>query len=189
MKCRKGFPGSRFWRAAKRGRSPSPKFTTGFTLIELLVVISIISLLASVIFANVNSARLRARDARRIAEVSQLNRALTLYFNSNNYVYPALPSSCGAATWALSSQTTCWAEVANSLNPYLPVFPVDPLNSTINGNAYVYAYQPVKGVSGYRLGANLEGVSPSGKGDGCWAVGAPPDGYPPAFYCMGDNWQ
>ena len=164
-------------------------FGGGFTLIELLVIISIISLLSSIIFANVNSARLRARDARRIAEVGQLNRALTLYFNSYNYTYPALPASCGSATWALSSQTACWADIATILNPYLPAFPVDPLNTTISGNAYVYAYQTINGVSGYRLGANLESLSPSGKGDGCWVVGGEPAGFPAAFYCMGDNWQ
>ena len=166
-------------------------FTFGFTLIELLVILSIISLLSSVIFANVNSARLRARDARRIAELSQLNRALTLYFNSSsgNYTYPPLPASCGSATWALSSQTACWTELAVTLNPYLSVFPVDPINKTIGNDAYVYAYQPINGVLGYRLGANLENVSPSGKGDGCWAVGGEPAGFPPAFYCMGDNWQ
>ncbi|MBI3443015.1 MAG: prepilin-type N-terminal cleavage/methylation domain-containing protein [Candidatus Sungbacteria bacterium] len=36
----------------------------GFTLIELLVVILIISLLASIIFASVNSARNKANYAR-----------------------------------------------------------------------------------------------------------------------------
>ena len=65
---------------------------TGFTLIELLVVISIISLLSIVVFASVNSARVKARDATRIAEVRQLVTALQLYYNDNN----SFPATSGA---------------------------------------------------------------------------------------------
>lgn len=53
----------------------------GFTLIELLVVISVISLLSSVIFASLNKARSKARDARRISDLHQLSNALALYVN------------------------------------------------------------------------------------------------------------
>mgnify|MGYP001616556751 CR=1 FL=1 len=44
---------------------------SGFTLVELLVVISIISLLSSIVFASVNSARNKARYARARAELNQ----------------------------------------------------------------------------------------------------------------------
>lgn len=44
----------------------------GFTLVELLVVISIIGLLASVVFTNVNSARNKARYARAQIDINQL---------------------------------------------------------------------------------------------------------------------
>lgn len=43
----------------------------GFTLIELLVVISIISLLASIVFASINSARNKAAYARARSELNQ----------------------------------------------------------------------------------------------------------------------
>ena len=46
------------------------KNKVGFTLVELLVVISIISLLSSVVFSTVNSARAKASDA---AIKAQLN--------------------------------------------------------------------------------------------------------------------
>jgi len=59
----------------------------GFTLIELLVVIAIIGILSSVVLASLNSARKKGRDARRIADVKQLQLALELYYDQNQ-TYP-----------------------------------------------------------------------------------------------------
>ncbi|HEU5114196.1 MAG TPA: type II secretion system protein [Candidatus Paceibacterota bacterium] len=53
----------------------------GFTLIELLVVISIISLLSSVVLSALNSARAKARDAKRVSEIGQLKLALEYYYD------------------------------------------------------------------------------------------------------------
>lgn len=59
----------------------------GFTLIELLIVIAIIGLLASVVFATLASSRIKARDAKRAADVRQLLSGLELYYLANN-TYP-----------------------------------------------------------------------------------------------------
>lgn len=64
-----------------------PKSKKGFTLIELLVVISIIGLLSSIVLTSVNSARAKARDARRIADFRQIQTALEFYYDKYN-VYP-----------------------------------------------------------------------------------------------------
>ena len=58
----------------------------GFTLIELLVVIAIIGILASVVLASLNSARKKGRDARRVADIKQVQLALELYFRDRDKI-------------------------------------------------------------------------------------------------------
>jgi prepilin-type N-terminal cleavage/methylation domain-containing protein len=53
----------------------------GFTLIELLVVIAIIGLLSTLSILALNQARARARDAKRVADVKQIQTALEMYYN------------------------------------------------------------------------------------------------------------
>ncbi len=52
-----------------------------FTLIELLIVIAIIGLLATLSVIALNNARAKSRDAKRMADVKQMQTALELYFN------------------------------------------------------------------------------------------------------------
>jgi len=57
----------------------------GFTLIELLVTISIISLLSSVIFTVLDSARVKAKDVAIEQEVSELGKVIEQSFLNGNY--------------------------------------------------------------------------------------------------------
>src|SRR4051812_37739695 len=59
-------------------------YKKGFTLIELLVVIAIIGILSSIVLASLNSARKKGRDARRIADIKQLQLALELYYDAHS---------------------------------------------------------------------------------------------------------
>ncbi len=110
--------------------------TKGFTLIELLVVIAIIGILSSVVLASLNSARTKARDARRISDVKQIQLALEMYYDDNNSSYPT----------ALTAE--------NLVTPgYIASVPLDP--STGAGYSYA-ALGSGSTCSSYHLGATLE---------------------------------
>lgn len=57
----------------------SRKAHKGFTLIELLVVIAIIGLLASVVLASLDTVRTKAKAARLISDLQQIERALIVW--------------------------------------------------------------------------------------------------------------
>jgi len=62
------------------------KNSSGFTLIELLVVISIVGLLATLAITSLSSARAKAKDTKRLAEIKTIKEAFDLFFDTNgNY--------------------------------------------------------------------------------------------------------
>lgn len=85
----------------------------GFTLIELLVVIAIIGLLATIAVIALNSARVSSRDAKRVADIKEVQTGLELYFNASNS-YP----SCTSAT-TLSGLSSSGGCVATNIKTYL----------------------------------------------------------------------
>ncbi|HYV33973.1 MAG TPA: prepilin-type N-terminal cleavage/methylation domain-containing protein [Candidatus Limnocylindria bacterium] len=110
------------------------KYSIGFTLIELLVVISIIALLASVVLIALNDSRIKARDAKRKADILQLRKAIETYYQDNS-IYPDDGSTPNNES---DIQT-----LASVLVPkYLNKLPNDPKNSPKN---YEYVYGNTNG--------------------------------------------
>ncbi len=68
------------------------KSQKGFTLIELLVVIAIISILTSIIMANLTQSKAKARDTKRVSDMAQIQLTLELFFDRCNQ-YPAVSSN------------------------------------------------------------------------------------------------
>lgn len=101
----------------------------GFTLIELLVVIAIISLLSSVVLAALNDARAKARDARRMEDLRQINTALQLYLQDHE---EAPYDRTGIDVYS----SLGWTDfLEGELSPYIKKLPVDPLQGkSIDGS-------------------------------------------------------
>ncbi len=110
----------------------------GFTIIELLVVIAIIGLLASVVLVGLGGARRSGRDARRVADLRQIQVGLESYFAKNgNYPQPPLSTNLVNAGVGVS------------------VVPVDPSGTTAVPVPYSYGVNANPATT-YTLGASLE---------------------------------
>jgi type II secretion system protein G len=122
-----------------------------FTLIELLVVISIIGILATLMIANLNSARARARDAERKSDLKNISTALRLYFNDNGVFPPA--SGPKAIPWG-----SPWTNSDGS-TVYMQKVPNDPLYNQQDLSPKQYQY--VLGSTGdtFTLSACMENAS------------------------------
>lgn len=140
----------------------------GFTLIELLVVIAIIGVLASIVMVSLSGAKAKSRDAKRQADIKNIQLALSLYYNENGMYPKNIYAAAGTAPDSGLAPT------------YLPTVPSDPNNSTActsssGTGCYKYvAYTP--GTTGgsancngttaapasYHLGAAMEDTTGSG---------------------------
>lgn len=144
--------------------------TRGFTLIELLVVISIIGVLSSVVLASLNTARAKARDAKRRADLRQLEIALEFHYDIHGSYTQPEGWNADCSTGADAAGATCpagsdWHASSDMRDlvtgGFIPSLPVDPINDA----TYKYTYEPLNAGqptagkpsgSGYDLCATLE---------------------------------
>lgn len=116
----------------------------GFTLIELLVVVAIIGLLSTLSIVALNTARAKARDARRVSDVKQIQTALELHYNDKGD-YPATIASLSPAY--MGTVPTAPTPFDNSVD------------CSATKNTYTYTYTAGTYTLTYCLGAGTGGLA------------------------------
>jgi len=124
--------------------------TKGFTLIELLVVIAIIGILSTLAVVALNSARSKARDAKRVADIKQVQTALELYYNDASS-YPTAAGTLGTGSFAaLCGVSGGFTASCGTNTVYMGQVPKDPIATGL----YIYT----GGTNTYSITFNLEGA-------------------------------
>jgi type II secretion system protein G len=108
----------------------------GFTLIELLVVIAIIGLLSSVVLASLNTARAKARDAKRFSDLAQVQTALEMYY-SDYGSYPVRSGWMGTTPSCYGGGSNPNAVIPGLVPTYMPSIPQDP-SPALPSYCYLY---------------------------------------------------
>ena len=156
----------------------------GFTLIELLVVISIIGFLATASMVVFNSVRMKARDAKRLSDMKQIQSALELYYDSNGSYPGNTDNDCSGWDAGFNGGP-------GSGDPFIQPLKVGgfiatPGDPTATGSCGGYAY--------YRYSAGNDGCNAS---SGAYFVlgvrnmetSGNPHPSSPGWSCPSRNWQ
>lgn len=106
----------------------------GFTLIELLVVIAIVSIIAVLGMISLSNARMKSRDAKRVADIKQVQVALEMFYDTNSR-YPTEDE------WATNS---LYSTSSIGTTTYIVEIPVAPNNADgsfcdNNNSSYYYS--------------------------------------------------
>ncbi len=129
----------------------------GFTLIELLVVVAIIGILASVILASLNSARAKARDAKKIVELREVSKALALYYDKYGRYPNETPVTTGSDLWYGNFNSMATQLVTEG---FLASVPVSPTGATGSSTYHYYNYL-AGSAAGALLKTDLETLAPT----------------------------
>ncbi|HTW96309.1 MAG TPA: prepilin-type N-terminal cleavage/methylation domain-containing protein, partial [Candidatus Methylomirabilis sp.] len=122
----------------------------GFTLIELLVVIAIIGVLSTLSIVALNSARTKARDAVRLANIKQIQTALELWYND-------------VSRYPTSAEVTFNSPLTSNGITYMALLPTapTPTDGTCSAAENTYNYIGYAGGTTYGLSYCLGGASGS----------------------------
>lgn len=89
----------------------STRNKAGFTIIELLIVAAIIGLLSAVVLQSLNAAREKSRNATRLSQIDQINKALELSATGGQNKLPysgsAIPNLNAWRCLGLGAGPTC----------------------------------------------------------------------------------
>ncbi|MBN2095863.1 type II secretion system protein [Candidatus Peregrinibacteria bacterium] len=110
-------------------------FKKGFSLVELLVVITIMAILSVAAYSAFGGQTSKARNSRRLQDLSSIQSSLEIYFIEHNNKYPG-----------------SLAELVPNLMPQLPTDPSSTEATTYN---YKYEPKPVT-LNKYQIAATIE---------------------------------
>lgn len=124
-------------------------------MIELVAATAVILVLMAALVINVNpiNNQNKAKDVKRLSDLSLLDRAVNEY-RIDNRNYPDTVNLLRTSTLLpsgnvqLENASSGWVD--QDLSKYLPRLPTDP----INNDAYHYSY--IQNGSGYEINAKLE---------------------------------
>lgn len=135
----------------------NPKARKGFTLIEILVVVTIIGILASITLLGLGPARRSAADARRIANIKNVQSVLEVYFNREGF-YPKI-----AAGTTIGEAQTNYDGLDNLASSPLVTTGIIAQNSLPNDVVTVkeYSYQSDLDGRSYYMGVFLDNPRPT----------------------------
>ena len=116
------------------------RIKNGFTLIELLVVITIISVLTMIAVSQFNTAKIKARDTQRRADLDSVSKAVNMYFAD----YGRFPVQT-MVNWGVEFKDVDYY--------YMKVVP-----SESRPGVDQYCYLPNADLTSYVIFGNMEGV-------------------------------
>jgi len=109
----------------------------GFTLVELMIVIVIIGVLTTLIIVSLDNTKMTARNARRLADIKQIQLALKMYYNDAG----EFPASITAGSSISRGGANYMLRVPSSPKPW-------PDNGCPDED---YKYTPLEGGKRYML--------------------------------------
>jgi prepilin-type N-terminal cleavage/methylation domain-containing protein len=90
----------------------------GLTLLELLLVISMLVVLASILYPSYNYFKRKAEDAVCMANMRSLHAGLSTYLHDHSFIWPQDPSvKEGAPSTTESNQAQWWYEQLKDYGP------------------------------------------------------------------------
>ncbi len=117
--------------------------TKGFTLIEILVVIIIIAILATLSGASLISARAKAIDIKRLADVKQMQHALDAFAQDNGGEYPTdgTEFNPGGSLVSRNGHTVYLSTIPHNPTPFVSGCAEDYVyHQGSNGKSYTLTY-------------------------------------------------